>query len=204
MTVNRGVNLIPSTRREARHRRTRLRCWIGAGIAWAGLVASVCVGVHLSLLGNDYTATAGELTGVREHVSDLNNRLAETRRDLMRAEVGRQTAQTLSDQPDWSLLLSILGQAVGDEVVLRELQLKPLSDPKSIASQRGFEVQLRGFSRSQPQVSRFVLRLQQVGLFDEVKLQRTGREPVLNTSAVTFDINCTIQQDGAQPGSRKQ
>jgi hypothetical protein len=83
---------------------------------------------------------------------------------------------------------------VGDDAVLRDIQLKPDS-----AQPRRFTVELRGLATTQPAVSQFVLRLQQIGLFDDVKLLRTGREPVFNTSAVSFEITCVIGEGGKRP-----
>jgi len=192
-----GVNLIPADRREAQQRRRRLRHWIVASVGWTGLVVSASVGSQF-LWGTDSAATASELTQTQQQISDSTQKLNNLRRQLAEAQVLRQTAQSLRDQPDWSLLLGILSSALDDDVVLREIQLSPQRGGTAGDASRSsmYTVQLRGFSRSQPAVSQFVLRLQQNGLFDEVKLVRTGREPVMNTTAVTFDVSCEIRESG--------
>jgi len=185
-----GVNLIPSPRRSAQRRRRRLRGWIVTLVGWGGLVTAACIVSNLSL-GRDYAATASELTNARQRITELNTRINELRRSLTQFTTLRDTALALSDHPDWSILLAVLGPTTGDQIVLRDISLKPDSSKASAA----LALQLRGFTDSQPAVSQFVLRLQQLGLFDEVKLLRTGREPILNTSAVTFEITCTILTD---------
>jgi Tfp pilus assembly protein PilN len=152
--------------------------------------------------GNDATATASELTQTQQQISDTTQKLNALRRQLADAQINRQTALALSDQPDWSMLLNLLTSALDDEVMLREIQIAPEGRGQraegTMNSVVPYTVSLRGYARSQPAISQFVLRLQQNGLFDEVKLLRTGREPVANTSAVSFDIACEIRE-GGQP-----
>ena len=188
----RGVNLIPSDRRLTQQRRRRLHRWIGVAVVQIGLVVAACVGAHVAWdRGN--SAVAGELSQTQQHISEIKSGLADVKRLLAEAELSQKAVQAVSDQPDWSILLSILGGAVGDDVVLREIQLRPDASPS-----RQFSLQLRGVTRFQTGVSQFVLRLGEVGLFDEVKLLRTGREPVLGASAVTFEVSCLIREGGRQ------
>jgi Tfp pilus assembly protein PilN len=182
-----GVNLIPAPRRAARLAGRRLRAWIIAAIGWAGMIAGACGVTHLSF-GRDQAATAAELDSTRQRVSVLNTRVSELRRTVAQLVAQRDTALAISDHPDWSILLGVLSQTTGERVVLRDISLKPV--PSKLAPQ--LVLQLRGFTDTQPAVSQFVLRLQQLGLFDEVKLIRTGREPIQNTSAVTFEITGVI------------
>lgn len=187
------VNLIPITRRIAQQRRRRLQGWIGGAIGWTGALLAVCIGARLSYSTGPAANAAAELPAVQQQIVDLNDKIAAVRKQLTEAQVVHETAQTVTDQPDWSILLSILGSAISDDVALREINLKP--NPKD---KKQYIVELRGFSRTQPGVSQFVIKLQQVGLFDDVKLLRTGREPVLNVSAITFDLACEIRDGGKQ------
>lgn len=188
------VNLIPITRRIAQQRRSRLQGWIGGAIGWTGALLALCMGARLSYSTGSSANAAAELPPVLQQITDLSDRTAAIRKQLAEAVVVRETAQTVMDQPDWSILLAILGNSVSDDVALREINLKP--NPKD---KKQYILELRGFSRTQPSVSQFVMKLQQVGLFDEVKLLRTGREPVMNISAITFDLACEIR-DGARQG----
>jgi hypothetical protein len=189
-----AVNLIPAPRRAARQSRRRLHRWVGALVGWGGLVVAACVASHVSL-GRDHAVIASELATTRRRITDLNSRVNELRRTISQLLVQRDTALAISDHPDWSILLALLGQTTADHVVLRDIALKP--DPSRPSGP--ILLTLRGFSDSQPAVSQFVLRLQQTELFDEVKLVRTGREPILNTSAVTFEIACAIVERSVQP-----
>src|SRR4051812_10113734 len=110
-----GVNLIPADRRAAQQRRRRLRHWIVASVGWTGLVVSASAGSQF-LWGTDSAATASELTQTQQQISDSTQKLNNLRRQLAEAQVLRQTAQSLRDQPDWSLLLGILSSALDDDV----------------------------------------------------------------------------------------
>jgi Fimbrial assembly protein (PilN) len=189
-----GVNLIPTHRRIARHRRRALRGWAATVAGWGGLVVAACVATHFSM-GSNYDAVASELADTRQRNIELSSRLHELRRGLTQLNAVRDTALAIRDHPDWSLLLALLGRTTGEQIVLRNISLKPHASAPSAP----LVLQLRGFTDSQAAASQFVLRLQQLGLFDEVKLLRTGREPILNASAVTFEITATILPDGRQP-----
>jgi hypothetical protein len=195
-----GVNLIPANRLAAQRRRRRTRAWIVAGAGWAGLVIAACIGVE-ARWGVDPSAVAEQITQADQRITDLNNKLNEGRRRLNETEIARQTVLSVTDQPDWSILLAIFGRSTGEDIVLRDLSLKPDQQTQPSATKsaqpKGFALQVRGFGRTQPAVSQFVLRLQEIGLFDDVRLVRTGREPVLNTSAVSFEIACTIRESAA-------
>ena len=186
-----NVNLIPIERQAQLQQRQHLRRWMVIGAIWGGLVLSACVGAQLAWGVND-AAIAEELSQTDKHTAEMNQKLNDTRRQLAEAETLRQTAMSLSDQPDWSILLAILGGSVGDDLVLREIHLKP--DANAVVKQ--YSLQMIGISKTQESVSQFVLKLQSSGLFDEVKLLRTGREPVLETSAVTFEISCAMREGG--------
>jgi Tfp pilus assembly protein PilN len=215
-----GVNLIPTQRLAAKRRRSRINRWLVGTTAYAALALAACIGANVAW-GTDYHSTAGDLAQTSERISHLTTKAADLRRRLADAESLRQTAQAVSDQPDWSILLAILSETLGHDVTLRELRLQPdrraaapaaapTSTPQARppaplnATSLRFVLELRGVARSQPAVAQFVLRLQQIGLFDEVKLIRTGREPLFNASAVTFDITATIHEYTAGPTGRAQ
>lgn len=187
-----GVNLIPASRRLAQKRRHRMRLWVAMASGHALLVMTACVGARF-IWGSTQNATAGELTAIEKRNADLNGKIADLRRQVADAELNFKTAESISDHPDWNILLSLLNGSIADEIILREVLLTPEPGAKRHAR---FSLQLRGFAKSQAGVSQFVLRLQKIGLFDDVKLLRTGREPLLNTQAVSFDISCGIGEEG--------
>ena len=196
----RGVNLIPAYRQTARQSQRRMRGWIKITTAYAALALAVCAGIRLNG-GNSDIAIGNELQQYQQHIDQLNASVVDLRKQLTESETARQSAIAISDQPDWSILFSILSTSIGDEVVLRDVQLRPdhtaAAQAKSPAQQHQLlTLQMHGFAKSQPAVSQLVLRLQQLGLFDDVKLVRTGREAVENIQAVSFDITCSLSDTG--------
>ncbi|MCX5662015.1 MAG: PilN domain-containing protein [Planctomycetota bacterium] len=59
---------------------------------------------------------------------------------------------------------------------------------------RQFQLNLGGLARSQGAVTAFVLRLQATGLFEQVDLVKTTREPFLTGEAIAFQIRCTLKE----------
>jgi hypothetical protein len=189
----RGVNLIPMARQHAKLQRKHLRRWAVCGASYAALLVSACVGARLAW-SRDYLANAALLSQSGSRIAELNGTLHRVQQQLAAVQATRHAAQAISDQPDWSILLAILAGSSGDDVVLREVRLNA-----DASSKQDLLLSLRGFGTTQPAVSQFVLRLQDTKLFDEVKLLRTGREPILAASAVTFEISCQIPLNAPAP-----
>ena len=56
---------------------------------------------------------------------------------------------------------------------------------------------LGGLGRTQSSVAQFVVRLEQTGLFDEVKMITATREPFLSNEAVGFKLECRMSEGRA-------
>src|SRR5260370_38207947 len=54
-------------------------------------------------------------------------------------------------------------------------------------------VRIQGYGRSQAVVAQFILRLEQTGLFDDVVLVKTNREPFLDDHAMSFQVECQLR-----------
>ncbi|WP_428937609.1 pilus assembly protein PilM [Fontivita pretiosa] len=220
MSAAASVDLTPMQRKVAVCRRRRRRRWITAAAIYSTLVLGSGGAVHsLWRHGLKDPCDTGDLPRIQTRVADLERTLKDLKRQLLQAQTLRQTALALSDQPDWSILLALLGRTVGQDVTLRAVQLQTkaagsagasaLSGASAIsgatsggwahASNGDVTIAIRGVGRTQPGVAQFVLRLQQTGLFDDVRLLRTGREPLLDTTAVAFELTCTIRSDNGKP-----
>jgi Fimbrial assembly protein (PilN) len=202
------INLIPRRRIEARLRRARLRRWVAVCVVYA-LMLAVAGMASWSVIDTADEAIADDLTKLRAHLDELDRDAAAVRRDLAEANANLAASQEVAGQPDWSLLLALLAQNLGDQVVLSSCQVGP---PGAVAGGAGrpaagaadesalpdsVVVRLAGLGRSQAAVSQFVLRLEGLTLFSRVKLIDTRREPFLNADAVAFNLDCTL--DPAPP-----
>ena len=67
------------------------------------------------------------------------------------------------------------------------------SAPSGIPDPANIQLELLGLGLSQQAVSEFVLRLEEMTLFRQVKLIETRREPYLESEAIAFRIVCVFQ-----------
>jgi len=187
-----NVNFIPSFRLKARRSRRRLRIWIVGGIAYAATLLYayiLCVGFWSS----DNDALAGEIAKADTRLEVNALRVAAVGRELGSVESVAHAEQSINNQPDWSKLLLLLSRIVGDEIVLRHCALETVQDtnnPRAACNE--YQLKLTGFGITLADVSQFVLRLEQTGLFSQVKLVKTSREPFLADSAIAFIVDCSI------------
>jgi hypothetical protein len=200
-----AVNLIPAARLRARRCRRRLCAWGWALTGYVLLLGSVC-GLVKGVYGADHGAVAASLASTREGNRKTSSATVAVTRRLSQAESTRRTVEALTDRPDWSLLLNLLGQAMDDNLVLREVRLQPLDQSSGgtaptaaearLAPAERYRMELRGLGRTQEAVSRFVGRLEHTDVLGEVKVLRRGREPFLAGTAVSFDVECVLQAPG--------
>ncbi len=203
-------NYIPTHRLAARQRRLRLRLWatvlVGYGTALA-VVYIVCFGLW-SVDSKGIQTQLGEIEARIEHTGQ---RITATQAQFQTADLILKVNQAVSNQPDWSGLLVLLASELDDDVVLRHCQLIPQKEKNSsigskdenrLAGQKNqaYVLKLVGYGRTQAAVSRFILDLEQTGLFEKVKLIRTNRERFLSDDAVAFNAQCLL---GKQEGPAK-
>ena len=196
------ANLIPLHVRDARARRACARRWIGGLAVYLLMLAATCAGVRAALatgardLSQDIAATTSRAERLEQEINAARRQLAEI-------QASRAAADAIADQPNWSHFLAILTDAMEEDVVLRGLTLAPLNAPAGnagagAASGAGivdrFAVSMKAVARGQTSVASFVLRLQQLCIFDEVRLVRSGREGNLDAAAVAFEVECTISR----------
>jgi len=193
------INLIPESRQLARQRRVRCRAWIAWALGYSAIVLVACLvftglGSHEdpAVIGEDLAVLEAELSQVQQEQSQLKPQLAEQRLILA-------SGRSITDQPDWSMLLSyIADKLLGDTVILSGCSLGPApgSERADGPPDSGVRVTLSGYAKTTPAVSQFVLRLEGSGLFDRVTLTRTNREPFMNGQAIAFEAHCLIKREG--------
>ncbi len=215
------VNLIPAHRLVARQRRRHVRrCVVGCA-AWA--VASTCVAVGALTLGRPATGDLDTRLGRTTKEAEVAVvSLSAARADLASANSTLRATRAVADQPDWSALFALLGRSVGEDVVLRSVELRPetpapsqpAAAPAAAAAKAGSKVakvtpapalilNVGGLGRSQLAVTRFILRLESTGLFARVTLLDTGREPFHTGEATSFRAVCLLDPSvpaAAPPG----
>ena len=202
------INLIPPEWLAKRKRQARLRLWAGICIAYVvGLVVAVASAYAFWNEGNGNLER--DLNATQERVGQNNQRMLQMRKELAQAAVALQTSRMIARQPDWSRLLTMVSQNLGDEVVLTTCRLVALDQsqknlieglaqqtlsgslPQLLAAGR-HQLQLSGFGRTQTVVSEFILRLERSGLFTSARRLQSSRQEFLGADAIAFSVECTF------------
>jgi len=203
------VNLIPAARLASKHRQARQRMWVI--ICGAYLMSLMVASLSARALWRGDDAVARELTSTVQNIEQYNSAIIELRQDLGQATAALETTRAVSGQPSWGKLLILLSNELGAEVVLSKCQFissskedKKITDhrpPRVFLSktraggglpERQYRLNLSGFGRTQSSVSRFVLRLERMNIFESVTLVDSNRGGFLNDEAVAFSIECRL------------
>jgi Tfp pilus assembly protein PilN len=207
-TNSAGINLIPLPRLEVMARRRRVHRWLAAAGAYA-VILIVGYTMCVASAGSDVDATGAALEKTNRRIDDLNRALESLRPQLAEAQTKLVVARTVGDQPDWSLLLTVISSTLDEEIVLNNARLDmsdatiaagrqsgaPTSRPSTDPGAK-FTVGLQGFARSQAAVTQFVLRLERLGLFDRVEMMNSSRQPFGSADATGFRIECELRRIG--------
>lgn len=186
------VNFIPKARRRAQAGRRRMQRW---GWACGGYTAAVCLAILAVAgpLGPHDRRDLGEQTAVHQRIGDVGHEVAQLRKRLDRDRSRLEALEAIESQPDWSLLLALLADLRAGEVVLTSCSLfaEPLADAESERpSSRRHRLRLEGIGRDQDAVTRFVVRMEGVPVFDEVNFVQWRRETYLGADRTAFTVTC--------------
>ena len=200
------VNLIPPERLAQRQRRARYRLLAGFCIVYVtGLVVAVASAYAF------WTDRDGQLeydlATAAKRLEQNNQLIVQMRKELAQATTALQASRVIASQPDWSKLLTVVSQNLGDEVVLTTCRLLAL-DPNHknlieglgqqavsgsltwLLAESQHQLTLGGFGRTQTAISEFILRLEQAGLFKSVRRVHSSRQEFLGADAIAFSIEC--------------
>jgi hypothetical protein len=209
-----GINLIPAPRLAAKRRRAHLHCCAAACVCWT-VLALGAAGLAHAIWREEDPQAAERLAKVNEEMQRTDRVIAGMRADLSAAQSTLRANQTIATQPDWSIMLGLLGQQVGDDIVLKSCRVRPSSVARTAApaARRGvpraaapaadaaqssepppFALDISGMALDHAAANKFLLRLEQTGLFTKVSLLDTAREPFFDKNAVAFRLECALNQ----------
>lgn len=192
----RAVNLVPARRRAARQRQRRIGIWSRAlGAYTLSLVAAVLIAQ--AVWGQADRALAEDLAALDEQASQVKQKLTALQPQLSQATGRLEASRAIAVQPDWSLLLALLGEVRGEKLSLNRISLMPEGQRRrdeAVSTERveAYQLELAGVGEDQQAVSQFVLRLEQAEVFAEVKLGETSRTTVKDQPAVAFRVLCRL------------
>jgi hypothetical protein len=176
------------------------------------------VGVYLlcsAAWGSGSLPVSGQMEQTGRRINITREAIEKLEKRLARARAKLSANESVGNQPDWGLMLALVGEKTGPYVVLRRCDLLPIGqtdekgrekpvDLATLAPQRagglegGYRLALEGVGRDQTAVWRFVLGLEKLGLFDEVKMVNSQGEPFNGERAVAFQVSCELLAGGGQ------
>lgn len=190
-----SVNLVPQARRFTIRRRIRLRSWIIGGVAYVALLIIAYTTCYLEWQDEE-DSTQYQIELVTEQINHTNKVILNIRSKLVDRSRALHASRMLSETPDWSAMLRLMADTLGDDIVLSHCGL--LKSERSIRTQAEGQaggplliLQLSGFAHAQAEISQFALRLEQTSLFEEVNVMMK-REPFRGEPAISFTLNCFI------------
>jgi len=212
VSVMRGVNLIPTPRREAHRLYRRAQLWLAFWVTTAAVAVVMAVFMH-SVRFTRQEGTPDQLARAQVRANEMTIRVASVNHELSQARTRLAAGRALSERPDWSTLLVAVSRRLGPENVLSTFKLNRVAavvSPAGAASTTGggtggdgkpqsnspshYVIELGGIGRTQASVSRFVLGLQEMGLFEEVRFLRSSRAPFMNGEAIVFEAECRMSE----------
>lgn len=206
------LNLLPPERRGMLRLQRRLHVWALAAAGY-GVVA---LGACFALATGEPTVDrheAHELAEIIQETDGYKEQDAKNKKELQKEKINKQSSDVVADHPDWSILLDLLADQRGQDVVLESVSVSPLLPPSSSAADKGdgkgggaaaerpgaFVVRLSGFARSQMEVTNFADRLQKTGAFESVSLVQTNARAAETIQLVEYLIQCQIGETPAAP-----
>ena len=211
-----SINLIPAPRRAARRRRAHLRRCTAACCAWAALSVAATVASH-AVWHDRQPQSAERLAKVSQEMEQTERAIAHVRAKLASAQSTLRANQAITTQPDWSIVLALLGKQAKGDIVLKTCNVRPATGTRGVlvspprpdqrrptARQTGdgpaqpeappYLLETSGLASSHAAANQFILRLEQTGLFSKVTLLETAREAFLDGNKVAFRVECTFDQ----------
>ncbi len=204
-----GVNLIPQAVLAARNRRRRIRQWlvvtaVVAGVSVVPVVLELRQQARLATLLERKEQDEIRLRAARTEQAELTRSLAYLNERIERAD-------TLRAKRPWAALLSLIVQQMPEEVWLTSLKTGTTNaapagraagfGPRGAAVGPGQQavvvmdgprrIDLQGCAVEHEHLYDFMTRLKQSGAFTSVELVKAGREPVLRSRAVRFELSCS-------------
>jgi hypothetical protein len=187
---------------------------------WLVLSVAAAAVPHLAWRGGD--PQAGErLARVNEEIERTERSLADAQAQLAQAQSSLRANQMIAAQPDWSIVLALLGQDVGKDVLLKTCSVRPSSGPRAAPAPRAdarrtaprpasdaapvaaptteavpYVLEASGLAEDNAAANDFVLRLEKSPIFSRVTLLDTAGDTFLEKNRVNFRLECVLGKPG--------
>ena len=186
------INLIPAHRIERRQAGVRLGRWCVGCTVYCAAVWASCV-VYTAVYDRTGEDLSDETAATKARVAESNGAIASVRSQLTEARRKLDASLAVTMQPDWSVLLALVASSREKQVVLNRCQVhEDEAGSPGGPGVRTYEVRIQGLGETQSAVSRFVLRLERLAMFDRVQVIKIHRVPVRDSEAIAFELACAL------------
>ncbi len=206
------VNLLPKSRRSTLARRRRSRAWMSGGAAYAMLLV---IGGACFALSGPQAAVATDLYERQEReLKDRSARVETLGSEITGLGKRLERLQRVQSHPDMSSLVRVVAAQLGGELVLDSIAMERQTiqpkdagrarvgaDAKPAAQPIGvYQIDISGLAKDQPDVTSFVLRLENLKLFDKVTVIESGKRDIKGAALTQFKVRCRVEQTPAKGG----
>jgi Tfp pilus assembly protein PilN len=182
-----NINLVPLAVRHNRQRRRLVTRWVGA-IAATTVIVGV-PGVYLGgnavlsdpMMGAQIERVRGQLSANQTEIPRLQSRISVL-------EEKRKTLDLVRDRIEWRELFAQIVNASGQEIHFTVLQ----AIGGGIEGADPLRINVQGIATTQTEARSFVVKLESLGLFDQVQLVQTTRDKINEQEVIEFHIAAHI------------
>ncbi len=205
-----GINLIAPSVLEARCRKRRIQRWIYV-CAIGSLVAAIPLSIEISR-HQKVQSLKREKTMLATMIESTRSRLNESGIEIRNLEAQMGRANALRSKRPWSRLLALIADTLPQELWLVSLATDPStstvgyrdltpiaspgvagtdSAPQVVTMEAPRALVLQGYALHHKNLYEYMSRLKRSERFNDVSLTNASEEPVLGSTAVRFEVECT-------------
>jgi len=204
-----SVCFIPPRRRQARRVRARVHGWAAACATLAAALAAA-LGILIAQGRVHEGGVAADLARARAKLEIETQQTKAVEAGIARDERELARIRAIGRHPDWSVLLRTLASERGEHVVLERVTLReggsqapgPGQTEASGASDV-FTIQLAGQARTQEHATRFTRRLEDLQIFDSVRIIETRLVDVQGREYAAFQVECAVGPKKLAPAPQR-
>jgi hypothetical protein len=204
------INLIPIERRIAAAKHRRIRAWSTVAGGYAVLVLIGCIAANAPLASHSPQVKA-DLERLAQRTERANTERTRIEAQLTQQRRQLETARAVGEHPDWSILLDAVARTKAERAALDSVTLTTrLVEAKSLptlpadaaaaasaakvkpAPTPTYTLRLTGFVVGPGEVFEFARAIEQLSVFDDVRVKDSRSAPLGAMSATRFEIEASV------------
>ncbi len=210
-----SLNLLPPGRRAELRLRHRFHLWSLGSVVYGVVTLGACIALAAGepVVDMRETRELSSLAREKEMYEGLKKQHTD---NILEEKRRKEGADLVADHPDWSILLELLAVHRGDDAVIVGVDVKPdvtsAKDDEPKTKGRGaqskgdkdtmdkaetrpdpYSIRVEGFASTQTTVAEFADRLQRIGVFASVTLQRSSTRLLEQRPVVDFIVVCRLE-----------